>query len=147
MALVNLVFETLPLEFIDHLPWSHIPLLLCMPESQRPGPRLQETVANLTLRNGIVLRPLYEGEVLDIARIAKTLYERLTSEDDTTGRIYREKMLFEASTGVDCSGFFDKDSTLQYLPATAIMETFLESDDLNRFQPGQRYFFGHPIPK
>lgn len=91
--------------------------------------------------------PLYEGEVLDIARIAKKLYERLTSEDDTTGRIYREKMLFEASTGVDCSGFFDEDSALQYLPATAIMETFLESHDLNRFQPGQRYFFGHPVPK
>lgn len=91
--------------------------------------------------------PLYEGEVLDIARIAKKLYERLTSKDDATGRIYREKMLFEASTGVDCSAFFDKDSTLQYLPATAIMETFLESDDLNRFQPGQRYFFGHPIFK
>lgn len=56
MALVNLVFETLPREFIENLPWNHMPLLICMPEIQRPGPRLQETVANLTFRNGIVLR-------------------------------------------------------------------------------------------
>lgn len=90
--------------------------------------------------------PIYEGQVLDVAGTAKTLYERLTSKDDTRGRIYREKMLFEASTGVDCSAFFDQDNTLQYLPATAIMETFLESDGRKRFQPGQRYFFGHRIP-
>lgn len=92
-------------------------------------------------------KPLYEGQVLDIVRTARNLYERLTSKDDAKGRIYREKMLFEASTGVDCSAFFDRDNTLQYLPATAIIETFLESDALERFQPGQRYFFGHPIYK
>jgi hypothetical protein len=90
--------------------------------------------------------PVYEGQVLDIARTAEVLYERLTSKDDTIDRIYREEMLFEASTGVDCSAFFDKDNILQYLPAAAIMETFLESDAPARFEPGQRYFFGHPIP-
>ncbi|HEY0135692.1 MAG TPA: hypothetical protein VGB85_16525, partial [Nannocystis sp.] len=66
--------------------------------------------------------------------------------DETKGRMYREQMLFAAATGVDCRGFFDKDHILQYLPATAIMERFLESDALARFAPGERYFFGHRIP-
>ena len=57
MTLANLVFEALPRECIEELPWNHMPLFLCMPESQRPGPRLRETVANVTLQNGIMLRP------------------------------------------------------------------------------------------
>ena len=89
--------------------------------------------------------PLYEGEVLDIVLVAKKLYERLLSKDSVTDRIYREKMLFEASTGVDCSTFFGQNNNLQYLPATTIMETFLKSNDLKRFERGQRYFFGYPI--
>lgn len=105
-------------------------------------------VRDVVIRDiGALDTPLYEGQVLDIVRTAKTLYKRLTAKDDSKDRIYREKMLFEASTGVDCSAFFDKDNTLQYLPATAIIETFLEREDLDRFQPGQRYFFGNPIYK
>lgn len=95
---------------------------------------------------GSMNAPVYEGQELDVARLAKTLYERLASRDNSKDRIYREKMLFEATTGINCSAFFDKDNVLQYLPATAIMEMFLESNRFNCFEPGQRYFFGHFIP-
>lgn len=57
MALAHLVFETLPQEFIESLPWDHMPLLLCLPETQRPGPRSKEIVSNLSLGNGKALRP------------------------------------------------------------------------------------------
>ena len=97
-------------------------------------------------RIGSMEKPVYEGRLLNINDIAKRVYDRLTSEDEATGRIYREHMIFEATTGTDCSGFYDKENSLQYLPAAAIMEDFFESDAGIRFQPGQRYFFGHPIP-
>lgn len=91
-------------------------------------------------------KPVYEGRLLDVAEIARRLHHRLTSEDEAVGRIYRERMLFEASTGIDCSDFYDKNGGLQYLQAAAIIENFLESDAVDRFEPGLRYFFGHPIP-
>lgn len=97
-------------------------------------------------RIGSVGKPVYEGRLLDINAIAERLYERLTSGDKTEGRIYRERMIFEASTGMDCSSFYDEEDSLQYLPAAAIMETFLESEECSYYEPGKRYFFGHPIP-
>lgn len=97
-------------------------------------------------RVGSVSKPVYEGRLFDINDIAKRLYDRLTSEDKTEGRIYRERMILEASTGMDCSSFYDEEDSLQYLPASAIMETFLESEEGSRYEPGIRYFFGHPIP-
>jgi hypothetical protein len=48
---------------------------------------------------------------------------------------------------VDCSDFFDDENNPRYLPAAAVMESFLERGDTSRYQPGQRYFFGHPIPR
>ena len=53
-------------------------------------------------------------------------------------------MFFEASTGVDCSTFYQK-TVLQRLAAMAIMEDFLESDTAAHFQVGTRYFFARPI--
>lgn len=89
--------------------------------------------------------PICEGKSLDLVSIATTLYGRLTKSDNNTGRIYQEKMLFEAFTGMDCRDFYDNEGRLQYLPAAAVMETFLEGDDLDRYKPEQRYFFGHRI--
>jgi hypothetical protein len=96
-------------------------------------------------RMGSPNRAVYEGRVLDIGLTARTLYERVTGKDSGTGRIYREQMLFEASTGIDCRGFYDEENSLQYLSAAAIMEDALSSHAFNRFEPGRRYFFGHPV--
>jgi hypothetical protein len=52
---------------------------------------------------------------------------------------------FEASTGIDCSGFF-KDGAIQPLAAAATVEEFLDRPNLQQFEDGARYFFGHRIP-
>ena len=56
----------------------------------------------------------------------------------------REK--FEACTGIDCSDFYD-DGDFQPLTAAARLEAWLESDQPNKYLPGERYFFGHRIPR
>jgi hypothetical protein len=55
-------------------------------------------------------------------------------------------MRLEAATGLDCRRFHSRDWSLQTLPAIAVIDDFLESGRAVDFQPGQRYFFCHPIP-
>jgi len=52
---------------------------------------------------------------------------------------------FEASTGIECSGFF-KEKKFQPLIAASIIEDFLSSPQAKRYEDGVRYFFGHRIP-
>jgi hypothetical protein len=52
---------------------------------------------------------------------------------------------FEASTGVDCSGFFSG-TRLQPLSVAGVVEQFLESPEAAKYKDGVRYFFGHRIP-
>lgn len=92
-------------------------------------------------------RPVYEGRVYDIVQLSRRLLKRLRSDDPPSGRINRERVAFEAATGLDTRPFYNENGTLLRLPAAAIVEGFLDSDDVNRFRPGQRYFFGHPIPE
>jgi hypothetical protein len=53
-------------------------------------------------------------------------------------------MCFEASTGIDCSDFYEG-GNLQRLAALAVLEGFLDSRAAARFEIGTRYFFAHPI--
>ena len=53
---------------------------------------------------------------------------------------------FEASTGINCSDFY-KQGDFQPLTAAARLEAWLESGAPDRFEPGERYFFGHKIPR
>jgi hypothetical protein len=94
---------------------------------------------------GSAEKPIFEGTLLDVNATARRLYNRLISKDEEKGRIYRERMTFEAFTGVDCSGFFDDNYAVQYLAGAAVMESFLESDAVKKFERGRRYFFGYPI--
>lgn len=52
---------------------------------------------------------------------------------------------FEASTGIDCSSFYEGGSP-RPLAAAAVVEQFLEGPDVAKFEEGIRYFFGHRIP-
>jgi hypothetical protein len=52
---------------------------------------------------------------------------------------------FEATTGVDCSGFYENE-ILQPLQALATLEDFEDRVDPTEYAPGRRYFFGHPLP-
>jgi hypothetical protein len=51
---------------------------------------------------------------------------------------------FEASTGIDCSDFFEG-GVLRATPTLHMMEAFLDSAATERYEHGKRYFFGHPI--
>jgi hypothetical protein len=53
---------------------------------------------------------------------------------------------FEASTGIDCSDFYEN-RDFKPLTAAARLEAWLESDAPKHFAPGERYFFGHEIPR
>jgi hypothetical protein len=57
----------------------------------------------------------------------------------------KERQRFEAATGIDCSAFFKK-KRKQPLTAAAMLEEFIQTEAYARYRPGQRYFFGHPIP-
>ncbi|ESX87334.1 hypothetical protein [Mesorhizobium sp. LSHC412B00] len=89
--------------------------------------------------------PILGGKVFDVVKLARRLLERVGSAAPEIGRIHRHRLIFEAATGVNCAAFFDSPVKLNSLQATAILETFLDSDDVKRFVPGQRYFFGHPV--
>ena len=91
--------------------------------------------------------PIFGGAVLDVVKLAKRMLGEIHTgvEDYKLGRLYRERLLFEATTGVNCSGFFDDEVALNPLQAAGILETFFESDDMHKYHVGQRYFFGNPI--
>jgi hypothetical protein len=89
--------------------------------------------------------PILGGKVFDVVKLARRLLERVGSAAPEIGRVHRHRLIFEAATGVNCAAFFDSPVKLNSLQATAILETFLDSDDVRKFEPGQRYFFGHPI--
>ncbi|PRQ08591.1 HEAT repeat domain-containing protein [Enhygromyxa salina] len=70
--------------------------------------------------------------------LAQTKYGRLSSG---------ERILFEAFTGIDCSGFYGGENRLlRPQVVQEVIGAFLNSDAPGRFRPGVRYFFGHEVP-
>ncbi|KIG14474.1 hypothetical protein DB30_06817 [Enhygromyxa salina] len=51
----------------------------------------------------------------------------------------------EAWTGMDCRPFFYAGEPRR-LEIAAALESLLESGELDRYVPGQRYFWGYPVP-
>ncbi|WP_426755886.1 hypothetical protein [Myxococcus sp. Y35] len=88
---------------------------------------------------------LVEGERLNIRNVAQRLLVRVQSGTHPD-RIEMGRMLLEATTGLNCRAFFDDSGRLRSLTAAAIIEEYLERGDVDRYQPGVRYFFGHRIP-
>jgi len=86
-----------------------------------------------------------EGKPFNIQNVAEILLTRLR-RGDGSHPVDRGRMLLEATTGLDCHGFYSEKGLLQCLNATAIVEDYLESADSERYEPGLRYFFGHRIP-
>lgn len=84
---------------------------------------------------------VFRGQPLNIEWIIRCALADLAS-----GKLDPEmRHKIEAMTGIDCSCFY-KDKQLQPLAAAALLEDMLASLDLFPFTPGQRYFFGHPVP-
>jgi hypothetical protein len=84
---------------------------------------------------------VFKGERAGVKTLANQLLKALQRPNFPI--VFRQR--FEASTGIDCTGFYQK-GFLQPLSAAAIMEAFLDSPDINKYEDGVRYFFGHRIP-
>ena len=89
---------------------------------------------------------MVEGEPLELERLAKRLLGCIKAGEPAY-RLEKGRMLFEAATGIDCRTFYDPNGTLKPLSAAAIVEEFLQSGEAAKYVPGQRYFFGHVIPR
>ena len=89
---------------------------------------------------------VFFGEEFGVRRLAERFLELLgLSRYEIMMRSYLRQR-FEASTGIDCSDFY-KNGDFQYLTAAERLETWLESQESERFAHGERYFFGHRIPR
>jgi hypothetical protein len=84
---------------------------------------------------------VFKGERFGVVSLAKRMLERLGRT--TFEEIWRRK--FEASTGIECTNFY-QEKELKPLSAAAIVEAFLESPDVEKYEDDVRYFFGHRIP-
>jgi len=82
------------------------------------------------------------GELFTVEKLVDVMRRRLT-EGGRFDPYWRHK--FEATTGVDCSRFYDG-GILRPLQALAVIEEFEDLGGARRYEPGRRYFFGHPVP-
>jgi hypothetical protein len=88
------------------------------------------------------------GAPFSVLRLAERILAHAQAGEDSV-RTNFERMAFEANTGISCKSFFAEDgpqARFRPLSAAAIVEGFLEDPSSRRFVPGQRYFFGHPVP-
>lgn len=123
-------------------------------EEQPPSIEDRELYAKLvrdrfdevTLRLPRSETPLFEGSEYSVLGVADSLRQQIAAGSEPDERLFRTKMVFEAATGADCSRFYDDIGRFNRLAAMATVEEFFDRDDLHKFRPGQRYFFGHPIP-
>jgi hypothetical protein len=87
---------------------------------------------------------IFEGNLFSVKAFLKKLLNSLRKNKNTE-RISVSRMVFEATTGKNCNDFY-KDGVLQPIAAVAIVEDFLESGEVEKYESGVRYFFGHRIP-
>ena len=106
--------------------------------------RVLRAYTGIVQRQGTNRRPVWHGQVFSVSNMARDLYARLR-DPATDFEELDDRLWFEASTGIDCSSFF-ANGEFQPLIAAGIVEEFLDSDELYRFEFGERYFFGHRIP-
>ena len=110
------------------------------------GRIVEKTYDALCKSLGSPERAVLRGEPFSVGAIARALLNRLAPSDQPIDElaISEDRMLFEASTGIDCREFF-KGFQIQPLAAAAIMEEFFDSAQDAKFEAGVRYFFGHRI--
>lgn len=89
---------------------------------------------------------VFRNEPLSLPKIAELALDKVQRRRDSE-ILATARMLLEAYTGRDMRGFWRLDDyKLDQLAAAAMLEDMLESGELERFEPGVRYFFGHRIP-
>jgi hypothetical protein len=113
-----------------------------------------DTYCDLVMRRCEELRQLYgseqipllHGEQFGVVALARRMLRNLGGShfEKAMQPFYRRR--FEASTGIDCSCFY-QGREFQPLTVAALLEEFLESPEAARYEDGVRYFFGHRIPE
>lgn len=106
--------------------------------------RLRERAARVEPDTRYVLG----GAPFSVLGLAERILAHARAGEDSV-RTNFERMVFEANTGISCRSFFEEDgpqTRFRPLSAAAIVEDFLADPRSRRFVPGQRYFFGHPVP-
>ena len=105
------------------------------------------------LRDDIINRvgsgmPIFNGGLLSVTAVSAVMEELCLAEDvvENGGAISYVYALFEAMTGVPSLGMFKEGVVPQALRILAMIEEFRYGTEMQKYQPGQRYFFGHPIP-
>ncbi|PRQ06324.1 hypothetical protein [Enhygromyxa salina] len=101
----------------------------------------EEVLAKVGDENTIVVF----GETFGVRQLAERLLDHLgdSGYEKMMQPFFRRR--FEASTGIDCSFFYQK-RNFQALTVAARIEAWLDSEDAQRYELGARYFFGHRIP-
>lgn len=106
--------------------------------------RVREAAAELLPRLARRDQAVTAGLPLDLGALVARLHERIRSGEASDSRMEWERMCFEASTGIDCTAFYEQ-GRLQRLAALAVLEDFMEGGYAADFEPGVRYFFGHRV--
>jgi len=84
---------------------------------------------------------VFRGQLRSMEDLAKRMrFVEAYSVEVELGLLRR---YFEPATGIDCTPIFTGGGPLA---AAVIAEDFLSGPDLARFIPGERYFFGFPVP-
>ena len=88
---------------------------------------------------------IYKGALFGVVPFTRVILNNLGNSHRERGFqiLFRQK--FEASTGINCSDFF-QNGVFQPLTAVSIVQEFLESPEAEKYEDGIRYFFGHRIP-
>ncbi|MFO7562062.1 MAG: hypothetical protein R6X02_05420 [Enhygromyxa sp.] len=88
----------------------------------------------------------FYGGPFSVRRLAERYLELLGSSPYEVMMQPYLRRRFEESTGIDCSEFY-VNTNFQPLTAAARLEAWLDSSAPEAFEPGERYFFGHRIPR
>lgn len=86
---------------------------------------------------------VWNGKIFSVVNFAKDLLNKIRS--NVVRSYIDDRQKFEASTGIDCSAFFF-DFEPQRLNIAATLEKFLKTSEIDNYEDGVRYFFGHRIP-
>lgn len=89
--------------------------------------------------------PVLYGQAFSVRELARHMHAGLASHEVNEEKILEERHLFEAATGIDCTGFFE-DGELQPLNAMAVVEGFLEGEMEALYMEPARCFWSHRIP-
>ncbi len=92
---------------------------------------------------------VWSSEPRNICEFAEYFLNAITSDRfkvSLSPLVVSLRQKFEASTGIDCTDFFDN-GRLRQIVAVGTLEKFIDGAESKRFQRDIRYFFGHPIPQ